>query len=147
MKTALLLSDWIEERSEDQLVSKYGVGPGDIHNLIQGTTWLLHATREFARMYNFKTVSFLTGLLLRVQYGCKKELLNLISLKGIGRVRARALYAAGYTGIAKLRDASTQEIASVRTIGPRIAERIKKQVTDGSYNKDAQLLEFSRDYL
>ena len=145
MKTVFLLLDWIDERSENQLISKYGVGPGDIHNLAQGTTWLLHATREFARMYNFETVSFLTGLLLRVQYGCKKELLDLISLKGIGRIRARSLYTAGYTGIAKLRDASTREIASVRTIGPRIAKRIKKQITDGAFDKDAQLMDFSRD--
>ncbi|MFC1751120.1 DEAD/DEAH box helicase, partial [Pseudomonadota bacterium] len=145
MKTALLLSDWIDERSEDQLVSKYGVGPGDIHSLIQGTTWLLHATREFARMYNFKTVSFLTGLLMRVQYGCKKELLNLISLKGIGRVRARALFNAGFTGIGKLRVASTKEIAAVNTIGPRIAERIKNQVTDRPIEKDSQLTEYQRE--
>jgi helicase len=144
MKTALLLSEWIEERSEDELVSKYGVGPGDIHNLVHGTTWLLHATREFARMYNFDTVSFLTNLLMRVEYGCKKELLNLISLKGIGRVRARSLYNAGFTGIGKLKDTSTQEIARVKTIGPRIAERIKKQITEGSFDKNTQITDYQR---
>ena len=90
LKTASLIEDWISEIPEDGIVNKYNVGPGDIHNLVETSQWLLHAAREFARMYNFDCVSDISDILLRVQYGCKKELLNLVSLKGIGREIGRA---------------------------------------------------------
>jgi helicase len=90
LKTAMLVQDWIEEISEDKIITKYNVGPGDIHNIVEMASWILYASREFARMYNFECISEINDLILQVQYGCKKELLNLVSLKGIGRVRARA---------------------------------------------------------
>ncbi len=144
LKTAMLLLDWIEERTEDQIVSKYGVGPGDIHGLVESASWLLHATREFARMYHFDSVSTLSKLLLRVQYGCKKELLNLISLKGIGRVRARALFNQGFTSIRTLKKVPVHQLASVKTIGPRIAERIKKQIGEETTEKETTLTDYTK---
>lgn len=144
LKTALLLMDWIEEKTEDQIVAKYGVGPGDIHGLVESGSWLLHATREFARMYHFERVSVLSDLLMRVQYGCKKELLNLISLKGIGRVRARALFNKGFTTVGSLRNVAVSELSSVKTIGPRIAESIKKQIGEDTKKKDSSLSEFTK---
>ncbi len=144
LKTALLIMDWIEERSEDQIVAKYGVGPGDIHGIVEAATWLLHATREFARMYHFEGVSFLSDLLMRVKYGSKKELLNLISLKGIGRVRARALFNEGFTSVHSLRNVPISRIASVKTIGPRIADRIKEQIGEKTTDKETTLKDYRR---
>ncbi|HDJ89798.1 MAG TPA: DEAD/DEAH box helicase, partial [Thermoprotei archaeon] len=34
-KTSLLLYDWINEKSDDYIIEKYSVGPGDIYNLTQ----------------------------------------------------------------------------------------------------------------
>lgn len=144
-KTALLLRDWIEEKTEDAMIAKYGVGPGDIHGIVQTVHWLLHAMREFARMYYFDAVSFLTGLGLRVEYGCKKELLSLIELKGIGRVRARKLYQHGYNSLESLRKASVEELTSIPTIGSGIADRIKKQLNQSTDHHNSQLTEFLED--
>lgn len=141
-KTALLLQDWIEERTEDEMIAKYGVGPGDIHGIVQTVHWLLHAMREFARMYYFDAVSFLTGLGLRVEYGCKKELLLLVELKGIGRVRARNLYRNGYNSLDKLRKASVEQLSSVPTIGPSVATRIKQQLNQSQEYHESQITEF-----
>lgn len=145
MKTALLLKDWIEERTEDQIISRYGVGPGDIHTIVEAGEWLLHATREFARMYNFALVPFLTGLGMRIKYGCKKELLNLISLKGIGRIRARSLYNEGFRTTGDLRSVSIERLSEVKTIGPRIAARIKDQLGQSTDQKKVDLNEFIED--
>lgn len=142
MKTAFLLYDWIDEQSEDIIISKYGVGPGDVHSIVDTAKWLLHATREFARMYNFDMVPYVTKLLIRIQNGCKEELLNLIGLKGIGRVRARSLYEAGFHTVHDLRDIPISQIAKVKTIGPRIAEQIKIQIGEQTTLKDAELTEF-----
>jgi len=145
MKTAFLLNDWINEKSEDYMISKYGVGPGDIHGIVDTANWLLHATREIGRMYHFESVSFLTKLLLRVKNGCKDELLSLISLKGIGRVRARSLFKAGLKSVHDLRKVNINQIAQVKTIGPRIAENIKRQIGEESKFVDPMLSEFHED--
>ena len=144
LKTASLVMDWIDEQSEDIIVNRYNVGPGDIHNIVEMTQWLLHATREFARMYNFDCVSDISDLLMRVQYGCKKELLNLVSLKGIGRIRARSLFNQGFKTINDLRGVPLKRLAKVKTIGEGIAKSIKKQIGESDKGEERELSEFTK---
>jgi helicase len=145
LKTASLIEDWVDEIIEDKIVTKYNVGPGDIHNIVETVQWLLHAAREFARMYNFSCVSELTDLVLRVQYGCKKELLNLVSLKGIGRIRARQLYSSGFKTINELKGVPVKRLAQIKTIGDGVAKSIKKQIGESDKGEDKELGEFPRD--
>ena len=143
VKTALLLEDWISEIPEDGLVSRYDIGPGDIHGLVESAEWLLHAAREFARMYNFAFVSELNDLIIRVHNGCKKELLNLIALRGIGRVRARALFNEGFKTVNDLRDIPVERIARIKTIGKRVATSIKHQIGEGDKLENKELDSYS----
>jgi len=142
LKTASLVEDWIDEIHEEKIIQKYDVGPGDIYNLIETVQWLLHAAREFARMYNFECVPELSDLLLRVEYGCKKELLNLVSLKNIGRVRARALFSAGFKTVNDLRGVPTNRLAQIKTIGDGVAKNIKSQIGESDKEGDKDLSEF-----
>ncbi|RLF33430.1 MAG: extensin [Thermoplasmata archaeon] len=144
LKTALLLEDWINEETEEKIVSKYNIGPGDIHSIVETAEWLLYAAREFARMYNFTYVPHINELILRVHNGCKKELLNLITLKGIGRIRARALYNEGFKTINQLRGVPIERIAKIKTIGKNIAANIKKQIGEKQTEKYKELDEFHR---
>jgi helicase len=138
LKTAFLLDDWISEKPYDALVLKYNIWPGDVHTIVDMAEWLLHATREFARMYNFSCVSDINNILLRVQNGCKEELLNLISLQGIGRVRARALYQEGFKSVNELRNVPVERIAKIKTIGKTVAMNIKQQIGEnGSHGNKA----------
>jgi helicase len=59
----------------------------------------------------------------------KQELLPLIKLEGVGRIRARALYNAGFVDIKTLKSTPESTISSISKIGPSIAKKIKKQVT------------------
>jgi helicase len=142
LKTASLIEDWIDEIPEEKIIQKYDVGPGDIYNLVETVQWILHASREFARMYNFECVSELSDLLLRVQYGCKKELLNLVSLKNIGRVRARALFNAGFKTVNDLRGVPMNRLAQIKTIGEGVAKNIKSQIGESDKGEDKDLSEF-----
>ncbi len=142
LKTASLIEDWVEEIIEDNIVTKYNVGPGDIHTIVEAVQWMLHAAREFARMYNFDCVSDISDLILRVHYGCKKELLNLVSLKGIGRVRARALFNEGFKTINDLRGIPVRRISQIPTIGERVARSVKKQIGDSDQGEEKELIEF-----
>jgi helicase len=132
LKTAFLLEDWIEEKPYDALVLKYNIWPGDVHTIVDMSEWLLHAAREYARMYNFSCVSDINNLLLRVQNGCKEELLNLVTLKGIGRVRARALYREGFKSVNELRNVPLERLAKIKAIGKAVATNIKKQIGESS---------------
>ncbi|MFA5102540.1 MAG: DEAD/DEAH box helicase [Candidatus Thermoplasmatota archaeon] len=139
LKTALLLEDWIDERPYDALVQKYNIWPGDVHSVVEMAEWLLHATREFARMYNFSCVSDVSDLLIRVQNGCKEELLNLVSLKGIGRVRARSLYHEGFHSVNDLRTVPVERLAKIKTIGTAVAKNIKQQIGESGMRGNRQL--------
>ena len=123
-----MLEDWIEEKKEDDIITKYQVGPGDIHGRVETAEWLLHAMQELARLFNFDAVPILAKLKMRVKYGCKEELLNLVKLRGIGRVRARTLYRHGFKTISMLRKASVETLAKLPGIGINIAKQIKEQV-------------------
>ncbi len=143
LKTASLVVDWVDEQSEDIIVNRYNVGPGDIHNIVEMVQWLLHATREFARMYNFDCVKDISDLLMRVQYGCKKELLDLVSLKGIGRIRARALFREGFKTVNDLRGVPLKRLSKVKTIGEGIAKNLKKQIGESIKGEEKDLSEFT----
>jgi len=139
LKTAFLLEDWIEEKPYDALVLKYNIWPGDVHTIVEMAEWLLHATREFSRMYNFSCVSDVNDLLIRVQNGCKEELLNLVTLKGIGRVRARALYHEGFKTVNDLRTVPVERLAKIKAIGTAVARNIKQQIGESTLRGNKQL--------
>ncbi len=142
LKTTLLVIDWIDEIPEDGIIGKYNVGPGDIHNIVEMVEWLLHASREFARMYNYEYLTILNDLITRVHYGCKKELLNLVSLKGIGRIRARALYKENFKTINDLRRIPLERLSKIKTIGDGIAKNIKNQIGEKDKVKDTDISKF-----
>ncbi len=86
----------MEETPEDAITKKFRVGPGDIRRMVSLGDWLLYAMHELARLFAKKRTKPLARLMPRLQYGVKEELLSLVQLRGVGRVRARALFERGY---------------------------------------------------
>jgi helicase len=74
-------------------------------------------------------------LVERVTKGVRKELLPLVKLEGIGRVRGRIIFNAGYKSIEDIRRASLEDLTNLPLVGPRLAKKIKEQV-GGFVNKD-----------
>ena len=97
LKTALVLADWSDEVSEEKIGERYGIGAGDIYNVVDSGRWLLHAAERLAGMESPEFRSDISEISIRVQYGVKAELLPLVRLKNIGRIRARRLFNAGIT--------------------------------------------------
>lgn len=128
MKTASLLDDWIAERTEEEVTKKFGVGPGDIRRMTDQAEWLLYSMAELGRIFNKRKVRALTRLTTRVQYGVREELLELISLRGVGRVRGRALFQRGYRTLRDLQKANPNDLSRIPTIGSSLAVKIKEQV-------------------
>jgi helicase len=130
IKTAMVMKNWIEETTEDQLIKKFGVQPGDLYRVIENAKWLLHATHELSSLMGAdKEIKFLSDELEeRISKGIKRELLPIVRLEGIGRVRGRIIYNAGYRSIEDLKLASLEDLTRLPLVGPRLARKIKEQV-------------------
>ncbi|MCS7131336.1 MAG: helix-hairpin-helix domain-containing protein, partial [Hadesarchaea archaeon] len=132
VKTALMLQMWIDEAPEDGIHERFGVGAGDIRRAVDTADWLLYSAQELAKLFKIKgVVPMLRDLRKRVRYGVKEELLELVELRGIGRVRGRSLYRAGYRRLADIKKADIKELAQVPHIGLEIAKSIKQQLDRG----------------
>ena len=129
IKTAVVLKNWIEETSEEKLLEQFRVQPGDLYRIIENAKWLLHATHELGRLLGNKDVLPLaTELIERVEKGIKKELLPIVKLQGVGRVRGRIMYNAGFQTIDAIKHAPLEKLTNLPLIGPRLAKKIKEQV-------------------
>ncbi len=135
IKTATALMSWIDENSEDLITGRFEIGPGDLYTMVERSDWLLYSSSEISKIFNLKEAhKELTRLRKRVAYGIKEELLPLVNLDGVGRVRGRNLYQAGYKSLKDLMQARVEDISRVPAVGKALAESIKKQVSpDNSF--------------
>jgi helicase len=89
-----LLNDWIQETDENTIIDEYNTTPGQIRNITSKAEWICHASIELLKHTNsnvFRLKDY-TNLLQRIKYGVKEELIQLVEIKNIGRVRARKLF-------------------------------------------------------
>ncbi len=143
LKTANMLEDWIDEMPDDKIVEEYDLGPGDIRNKVELANWLLYSLGEISKIFKSKHRGLIFNLNKRVQYGVKEELLSLVSLKGIGRTRARKLYRHGFKTKEDLRKASAESLSKIELIGDKIATSILKQLEEKEEIKDKKELQTS----
>jgi helicase len=137
-KTVMALRMWVEEASFDAIYERLGVEPGDLHVVNEKAAWLLYAASELTGFTGSKEVSAMAALMSkRVKFGIKRELLDLVSLTGIGRSRARNLFREGFKSRSDLAKASVEQLSLVPEIGSRLALSVKKQV--GGLIKDKDL--------
>ncbi len=129
VKTARLLTEWISESTDRDITERYGVGMGDVHRYVQSAEWLTYSASEIARIINKPTyIPLLHSLRSRLKYGVRPDLLELVNLRGIGRIRGRMLHNQGLRNLADLYQVPINDLARIPTIGRAIAESIKKQL-------------------
>jgi helicase len=126
LKTAMLLSDWTDELSDAKICERYSVGPGDIYGMVESMTWLLHATTELSRMFASAFHTKVHEYEICMQNGSRRELLPLIRLRGIGRVRARRLFNNRMTTPDEILEHGIDEVTKI--LGRGIAEQIFNQI-------------------
>jgi helicase len=130
MRSVMALHGWIDEWREEQLLTRLGVEPGDMHRAVDNADWLLHAFGEIAKLYKVPEMVRQADMLRRrVASGVSEELVELTTLQGVGRVRARALYTAGFRTLEEIKDAPAERIAMVEKVGTAVARKIKEQVS------------------
>ena len=130
MRSVMALHGWIDEWREEQLLTRLGVEPGDMHRAVDNAVWLLHALGELSRLFKMPDVVRQSELLRRrVESGVSLELIDLTTIQGVGRVRARSLYTAGFKTLEDLKEAPAEKLAGVDKVGTAVARKIKEQVS------------------
>ena len=128
LKTAVLINDWMEEVPEETMTDSMGIGPGDIRAKVDRMDWIIYAMSEIAYIFNPDAIVRIRPLAVRIRYGVREELSELVSLRGVGRSRARILFKAGYRGKADIAAADESALAAMPKIGPALARSMKDQV-------------------
>lgn len=116
VKTAVMLLDWANEVSEDELYKNYDVGPGDLRVYSDLMDWLASAVARLAGALNMRRHEEMLNILRwRLTYGVRDELIELVvNLEGVGRARARALYNSGFRNIEDIANADPRAISVIR---------------------------------
>ncbi|MEM0287210.1 MAG: DEAD/DEAH box helicase [Nitrososphaerota archaeon] len=130
-RSVMVLYSWLNESTDQRIMELYGVEPGDLHRCVEMAEWLAYSFRELARLIGYnKTGRTLDKLRIRISAGIKEELIPLVLLEGIGRVRARSLFDNGYRSIERIASADIAQLSRVPKVGDAIARRIKKQAVE-----------------
>ncbi|MFQ5496691.1 MAG: DEAD/DEAH box helicase [Nitrosopumilus sp.] len=128
-RSLLALQAWITESSELSLSDSLGIESGDMHRMTENANWLSYCLREISK--NVERVDLLEeldDLRKRIVYGIREELLDLVRVKGIGRVRARILYKHGVKNLDDLAKIPVNKLAEIDKIGSTIADNIKAEL-------------------
>jgi len=128
-RSVLALYWWINEANDRVLNDKVGVEPGDMYRIAESSEWLAYSLYEVAKLLRREDLlGSIHSLRLRIKYGIKDELLPLVRLDGIGRIRARSLYDAGVTDATKVAKMPELKLARIPKIGPAVARKLKENL-------------------
>ncbi len=126
---ARMLSMWINEVREDEISRELGVGPGDIYSARDTAAWITSSLARISKETgNLVLGEKLYRLSIRLEYGVKEDALELVSLEGIGRVRARTLIRSGIRSLKELAITPREKLLSLPGFGPRLVENIYEQL-------------------
>jgi helicase len=127
LKTAAVLEAWTSEEPILELTRRFGIGAGDLRTKVEDAEWLLFAASRLSTVFQRRLGRPIDDLSFRVRYGVKEELLDLVRLRGIGRVRGRLLYRAGYPDRESLRQAPLDRIEQALR-SRKLAEMVASQL-------------------
>jgi helicase len=127
LKTASVLEEWVAETPLVDITERFGIGAGDVRAKVEDADWLLFGASRLAVRYQRRASRAIDELSLRVRYGVNEELLDLVRLRGIGRMRGRALYKAGFPDREALKGATVDRLDTILKSRP-LAKAVLEEV-------------------
>jgi len=133
-RSLLALQAWITESSELSISDNFSIESGDMHRMAEMANWLSYCLREISKHVDrADLLEELDDLRKRIVYGIREELLDLVRVKGIGRVRARILYKHKIKNLDDLEKIPVNKLAEIDKIGSTIADNIKSELRKVRY--------------
>jgi len=133
-RSLIALQSWITESSEASLADNLGIESGDMHRMVETSNWLTYCLREIAKhVERADLLEELENLRRRIVYGIREELLELVKVKGIGRIRARSLYKHQIKTLDDLIKIPVNKLAEIDKIGLTLANNIKSELKKVRY--------------
>ncbi|MEA3280947.1 MAG: ATP-dependent DNA helicase [Euryarchaeota archaeon] len=129
VKTAAVLLDWTSEVQDKAIETKFGIGGGDIRGIADTAQWIMYATARLSGHIGTPHTKRAGDLTECLKYGVKPKLLSLVAIRGVGRVRARQLYDAGYATPESLLAAGDVRVGKI--VGPKVAQNVIKEIEMG----------------
>jgi helicase len=131
---ASILYDWINEKTEDEILENYMIGPGDLYNIRDTASWIISALSKVERVLgNVDLSRKLHILAVRVENGVREDAVELVSLKLIGRTRARILIEHGIKTLSDLAKTPRRRLQNLPTFGPKVVDEIYSQLRERGY--------------
>lgn len=108
------------------MFKEYNLAPGVLFGKTRIIEWLAYSTIELSKILGIeKHLLPSNKVSKRVKYGVKEELLALVELRGVGRVRARKLFNSGIKKPSEIKS----NVGKVEALfGKKIADTIIKQL-------------------
>ncbi len=117
-KQAKVTNAWINEADEQWMLENFSLPPGFLHSKMKIQEWLAYSFSELAYVSNSILLrNQARKIQKRIRYGIKAELLDLVRLRGIGRVRARKLFNSGLVDRQSIAKADKSKVIGV--LGPK----------------------------
>lgn len=141
-----MLKDWLNEVTENDIIERYGTTPGQLQEIINKAIWINHCTQELIKTTkkSLRLYKEYSDLELRLKYGIKKELLPLVELRNIGRVRARKLFNSGITGIGDIKKNPEKFLQIIGRVGLEALKELKIEIPENYRDKkeDSKISDF-----
>ncbi len=147
-KSAWTLHHWIDESTLREIEGELGVAPGDLRVRVDHADWLMNAARQICANdedvdpllidAGAELIEILDIMRRRITNGCKEDLLSLISIRGVGRVRARTLANHGYRTpleICQITKKAAQKLADERGWSPQLVQNIMQAAGNAIQSK------------
>ena len=149
MKGALVVQSWMEEESNEIIEEKWGIQPGDLRGRVELIEWLLFAMRRILsedeelsrvdRVAHKTLFDSIDEVHRRVRFGCKSDILGLVTIKGVGRVRARemadTLGVYNASDVSSLTEKDRGRLADLRGWSPRLVENLVDSARRSARNR------------
>ena len=155
MKGALVVQSWMEEASLDSIEEEWGVQPGDLRSRVELMEWLLFAMRrilsEDQKLANIERDAHkilydsIDEVHRRVRFGCKADILGLVSIKGIGRVRARemaeTLGVSTALDVSEITERDKARLSDLRGWSPKLVDNLVRSAGKSVRGRANQILQ------
>ncbi|MHC1567822.1 MAG: DEAD/DEAH box helicase [Candidatus Syntropharchaeia archaeon] len=126
--SAIVTWEWIEETPYSEIREKFGIYPGEVYGTLYVLEWISYASSRISEYLGYSDLSGRFRVLgSRIKHGIKPELIDLASIRGVGRVIARRLFASGYRRREDVAKAGVDDLARVYGIGRKLAEKIREE--------------------